>query len=276
MVKSNAVQDIIKKEGRPAIGSIVMLQSPLGAEEMGKAGFDFVAVDLQHSEINSANLMQIFQALDLNNVIKLVRTGLYNEVQLAEALDFGADGIIVPLVSTPAVAAAAATLFPPDGNRSFGMLRNFTPPGEANKKVMFFPMIETREGLDNIEEIVKVEGVSGVMIGACDLSLSMGYSVTSPHDPEVYLALKKIIEACHSAGKIAGCFCPSREEAQNYLRLGADAILNGADITFVSKGAATEIASVKQFVMDMKAGKFDDMALIPKEAGKAYEPLGQE
>ena len=136
--------------GRPSFGSWLSLADPIAAELIGRAGFDFVIADTQHGGVTWENLLPVLQAVELGGASALVRVGWNDPMQIMRALDLGALGVIVPMVSTPeqAYSAAQAARFPPDGVRSFGRVRShYTSSPDQVAEPLCFVMIETADAM---------------------------------------------------------------------------------------------------------------------------------
>ena len=147
------------------------------AEMMAHAGFDWLVVDLQHGIIDYTDLAAMLPAISGAPTTPLVRVASNNLPEINKVLDAGAMGVIVPLVNTAEQAAAAvsACLYPPDGTRSFGPTRAAMWGGrgyaqEANGQIACIVMVETQEGLDNLDAIVATPHLGGVYVGPADLA----------------------------------------------------------------------------------------------------------
>ena len=170
------------------------LSSPnsYGAEVVGHSGFDSVTVDMQHGMIGFDAAMPMLQALSATPAMPIVRVPSLNGPQIMQALDAGAYGIICPMISTEddARAFVSACRYPPHGERSFGPTRGLLYGGadyfaKANDTILTLAMIETQQGLDNLDAILAVEGLDGVFIGPNDLCLALGLAPSSePADPK--------------------------------------------------------------------------------------------
>jgi 4-hydroxy-2-oxoheptanedioate aldolase len=152
------------------------------AEIAGHTGFDWVCIDAQHGPMGTDTMLAMLQVLTLTGTPTFVRTPWHDPGLIMKVLDGGAVGVIVPMGSTAseAAAAAAACRYPPRGIRSMGPSRAqfLTPCYSArvgDSIALCVPMIETLEGVENVERIVEVPGVDGIFIGPGDLSLAEGY-----------------------------------------------------------------------------------------------------
>ena len=170
--------------GSKLISGWVNSANPLVVEAMASAGFDAVTLDMQHGEFNVANIMTAIQAIDTTGAVPLVRVPWNHPPDIMKALDFGAQGVICPLIETPEAAAAfvAACRYPPLGGRSYGPVRAGIRGGPdyheyANQMVMTMPMIETKLGLQNLGAILDVPGIDAIFVGPSDLAQSLGQQI---------------------------------------------------------------------------------------------------
>jgi 4-hydroxy-2-oxoheptanedioate aldolase len=199
-------------EGRPSLGAWFASGSPVIAELAGRAGLDWVLLDAQHGAVSDADLLPCIQAVGLGGSPALVRVGSDDPRLIMRALDLGAAGVVVPLVSTPeqATAAVAATRYPPAGTRSFGPVRRHygtghDSTGAAVAEPLCLAMIETTAGLDAIDRIAATPGLDGVFIGPVDLSLDLGLGLPDFSDlGSLREPIGRIVTAARRHGIIAG------------------------------------------------------------------------
>jgi 4-hydroxy-2-oxoheptanedioate aldolase len=213
----------------PVVGYWMTLDSPVLAERLAGVGYDYVVLDAQHGELDGRAQLAGLLALDAAaGSAGLVRVEANSATAIGRALDLGAAGVIVPLINTAEDAAAAVTAarYPPRGSRSYGPLRSDLrigpTPAEANTTVLVLAMIETADGLAQVESIAATPGLDGVYVGPSDLSLGLGAEV--PGDPavaeEFEAALTRIRAACQANNIIAGIHTPSGEAAAERLAQG--------------------------------------------------------
>jgi 4-hydroxy-2-oxoheptanedioate aldolase len=250
----NPVKNKIAKSG-PAIGTWVGLASPTGAETLGRAGFDFLLLDAQHAGVTWDNMVHLLQAVAISGTPSVVRVGWNDPALIMRALDLGATGVVIPMVSTPAEAAraAAATRYPPLGNRSFGPLRNGATPDEANANVLCLPMVETAESLEHLEAIITTPGVDGVFIGPMDLALSLGHALDyGAFHPSVLQAVDDVVRLCHAHGKLAGTVSMNPSVTEDLLGRGIDFLTVGSDGGYVMQGARSDLEHVRSWLENNK------------------------
>ena len=168
--------------GKACVNGWLAIPSGFSAEVMAQCGWDSITVDMQHGVQDYSTMVQCFQAMTAHPITPLVRVPWNEPGIIGKALDGGAWGIVCPMVNNKAEAQALATacLYPPAGKRSNGPIRA-AMYGEAsnyqkiaNDEVLVIPMIETQEGIDKIDEILSVPGITGIYIGPSDMGLSLG------------------------------------------------------------------------------------------------------
>ena len=166
-----------------SIGSWLQFSQPAHAEILAKAGFDWLAVDLEHSVIDLREAEDLIRIIELCDVVPLVRMSSNNPVQIARIMDAGAHGVIVPMINDKQEAKAAvdAVFYPPKGQRSVGLARAHGYGATFEEYRNWLPengivivQIENNRGVENLREILSVEGVFGFIVGPYDLSSSLG------------------------------------------------------------------------------------------------------
>jgi 4-hydroxy-2-oxoheptanedioate aldolase len=236
------------------IGYWVVLDNPIGTERIARSGYDYVALDAQHGLIGYSGVLHGLLAIDASgSAVGLVRVEANNPTPIGKALDAGAAGVIVPLINTAddAAAAVAACRYPPAGIRSYGPMRSALRigpvPAEANDAVLVFGMIETPEGLANVEAIAATPGLDGLYIGPSDLALAVGGS--SPADPSIThafdAALVRVRDACDANGIVAGIHSASGDIAAKRLAAGFTFVSIASDLTHLELSARSHLATAK-------------------------------
>jgi 2-keto-3-deoxy-L-rhamnonate aldolase RhmA len=180
--------------------------SPFGLELAGGCGAEWIGIDVQHGDLELTDVAPLAR---VSPVPVLVRLASHDEAQLARVLDAGVDGVIVPAAESAGQAQhlVQAAYFPPRGRRSQGLARAALI-GPRDQPLLL-PMIETRAGLDHLDDILGVDGVDGVFLGPYDLSLSLGRE--SVLDGAVVSAIESVIGRTGGAGRITGIFTGNRE-----------------------------------------------------------------
>ncbi len=198
--------------GTKAINGWVAIPSPFSTEAYAAQGWDSVTLDMQHGAVNFSDVVPLLQAVCQSNVTPMVRVPWNDPASIMRVLDAGAYGIICPMINTKAEAQAFVTSgrYPPIGARSAGPFRAAQYAGpdyiqNANDEILLIAMIETREAVKNLPDILAVKGLDGVYVGPSDLSLSLGKPPTlDPSDPEVLEAMQTIAKTTRAKGMIAG------------------------------------------------------------------------
>jgi 2-dehydro-3-deoxyglucarate aldolase len=189
--------------GEASIGSWMQIPHSAVAEVMGQAGYDWVAVDLEHGSIDVHQLPDLFRALEAGGTLPLVRVAEGTVKDCQQALDAGAGGVIVPRIETAAQLSrvVAACAWPPAGERGVGFSRanlfgkHFAEYSEEAQAPLVIAMIEHVRALDDLDAIAATPGLDAILIGPYDLSASMG--LTARFDrPEFAAAIDQIRDVC--------------------------------------------------------------------------------
>lgn len=238
------------QRGETVRGAWCTSPSSVSAEAMAAVGFDYVCVDLQHGAIDYSDAVPMFQAISGQGATPLARVPSNDLGTIGKVLDAGALGVVVPLVSTPedAAAAVAACHYPPAGGRSFGPVRASTVVGSREiadlDQVLVAVMVETREGLDRIDEIAATPGVDAIYIGPADLALALGLPPAYERpEPEHAAAIDRIREACERHGVIPGIHCADGAMATRRLQQGFRMTTVANDLVSMRTHAAAELAT---------------------------------
>lgn len=237
-------------ENRPVVNGWLAIPSGYSAEIVGHQGFDAVTVDLQHGMIDFASALNMLQALSATPAVPLVRVQNNNPAQIMRMLDAGAYGIICPMISTADEARTfvAACRYSPQGNRSFGPARGLLYggadyPQNANREILTLAMIETREGLTNLDAILATDGLDGVFIGPNDLSLTLTGTASAESDhPEMLAAVEQVIASCRQRQKVAGIFCTSGTAAARRIAEGFQFVTPANDVMQLGRASREAIA----------------------------------
>lgn len=247
-MRPNTVKERLLK-GESIVNGWLGIPSSLSAEILGLSGFDSVTVDLQHGMIAFDAALPMLQALSATAAIPLVRVPSNNGPQIMSLLDAGAYGVICPMISTADQAAAfvSACRYPPKGDRSFGPSRAILYGGDdyyqhANDTILTLAMIETQQGLDQLDEILAVDGLDGIFIGPNDLSLALGQAPSSePKADVVVKAIAHILARAQVHGKIPGIFCSSGQAAAMRIQQGFKFVVPGNDANILKQAAVAAV-----------------------------------
>lgn len=236
-------------EGRTAFGVWSMMPDAFGAELVAGAGYDYVCVDGQHGLADFSSMVSIFQSVRASGAAPLTRVLANDAGLIGRVLDAGALGAIVPLVNDAeeAARAVAACRYPPEGVRSYGPVRAAKVVGskateDLAGEVLCFVMVETREGLEKVEEISATPGLDGIYVGPADLAISLGLAPTLEITEKAHVeAVDRIREACRDRGIVCGIHCGSGEWARKHAEAGFDVVTVATDATMLKKSARREL-----------------------------------
>ena len=239
--------------GKPAIGCWATTAETVYAEVLGHAGYDFVIVDPQHGTIELSTLAPVLQAIQAGGGKGIVRVPSHEYRDIGKALDLGALAVVIPLVETAdeAAAAVSACRFPPHGTRSWGAIRTGLLIGNEEPRELerfgCFVMIETVRGLDDIDAIAAVDGLTGIFVGPADLAISLGMST----DPSVWsdeqrarhvAATDRVRDACKRAGIVPGILVGNPARARGYIETGFQAVTASLDVVVMESGSVRDLA----------------------------------
>jgi 4-hydroxy-2-oxoheptanedioate aldolase len=230
--------------GRPATAGWCSMPGGFSAEIMASMGWDTVIIDTQHGMIGYPDMLAMLQAISTTAATPMVRVSWNSPGEIMRALDSGAYGVICPMINDAAECAAfvQACRYPPDGYRSSGPTRAAIYGGadyqaKANGEMLTFAMVETAQGLANVEAIVATPGLDGVYIGPSDLSLALGGPPGQDSDaPGLMAAFDRILAACKAAGVRVGVHTNSVAYSQKMIARGFDLVTVGSDTRFLGSG----------------------------------------
>lgn len=249
------------KKTKMSIGSWLSTGSPYIAEIMAKAGFEWLVIDMEHSAANGIMMVQrLIQVIDLSGCKPLVRVGSSDPLQIKLVLDAGAKGIIVPMVNSKddALAVVRAAKYAPQGRRGVGLWRaqgygrNFKEYFDTfNDEGLVIAQVEHIDAIDNIIEILAVDGIDGFIVGPYDLSASIG----APGDfsnPGYLKAIKKLENVIAQTNKWVGIHIvhPDRKVLRERLAKGYNFIAYGVDFTYLTSIVDDEVNYIEQLLQE--------------------------
>jgi 2-dehydro-3-deoxyglucarate aldolase len=254
-VKNNSLKQKLQSN-KLTVGSWVTIGHPSVVEILSNAGFDWLTIDMEHTSIDYSMAQVLISTVQSSKMAALVRVAKNEEVIIKKVLDAGADGIIVPSINSAKDArqAVAFTQYPPLGKRGVGLYRaqkygnGFEQYKEwLSKSVVVIAQIEHFEAINNIEEIVKTEGIDGVIIGPYDLSGSYGLPGDFEH-PEFLSAIEKYETACRENNKIMGFHViePRWDQLKMKISDGYKFLAFSTDFLFMGRMAQNEMKSLKE------------------------------
>jgi 2-dehydro-3-deoxyglucarate aldolase len=239
------------RSGELLIGTLISLPSPEVTELLASSGFDWLFIDAEHGAFNPQQVQSMLQAAGQCPCVVRVPSG--DEVWIKKALDIGSDGIIVPQVHTPEQARKIISYckYSPQGSRGVGIGRahHYGLGFEyyiknANRHTAVILQAESRQAIENIDEIIALEGIDAILIGPYDLSASLG-KIGQVNDVEVTNAIDRIAEACNQASVRLGFFGVNAAAVKPYIKKGFTLITVGVDCLFLNKSAADTLAEVR-------------------------------
>jgi 4-hydroxy-2-oxoheptanedioate aldolase len=233
------------------------LPYPIVAETLGREGFPAVTIEGQHGLWDLSAMLTGIAAVRQGGAAPVVRVPVGDFATVSRVLDFGAEGIIAPMINTAADARAfaASAKYPPVGERSWGPHRVTTLAGlpdqsvylrEANDHIITLAMIETRTALTNLDAIVDTPGIDGLFLGPSDLSIALSDGKTlDPQSKDVERELDRIVAATRRAGKIAGAYCHTPERALALVERGVRFLAVMSDLAMLRAGIAAAMKVLK-------------------------------
>jgi 4-hydroxy-2-oxoheptanedioate aldolase len=252
-VKENNVRTIWKRGGA-VINGWLGIPSSVAAENMAQAQWDALTVDLQHGLVDYTSAVPMLQAISTTTATTpLARVPWLEPGIIMKLLDAGAYGIVCPMINTRAECEAfvGACRYAPAGYRSFGPVRAAWYAGpdyfkHANETVITMAMIETRQAVENLDEILSVPGLDSLYIGPNDLAISLGCAPSGvPTDPIVLDAIKTIVAGGKRHGVYAGIHCGSTAMAKQMIELGFQFVTLLADNAFLAAAAKEAVGEMR-------------------------------
>jgi 2-keto-3-deoxy-L-rhamnonate aldolase RhmA len=240
--------------GETLLGSFLSLGSPLVAEIVGGAGFDFALIDLEHGAVGEASALAQMQALAATGCAGLVRVESTARQRVHRVLDSGAHGVMFPRIDSPADAAAAvaAMRYPPHGVRGVATVTRASQFGPAfqdyfnnSNHLLTVLQIESRTALESVEQIAAVDGAAVLFLGPFDLSFDLGIPGEFSH-PKFEAAVVRVAQAAQTRRIHAGILLPPGHDLAPYQRLGYRFILAGSDAAYLRQSVAAAAGSLQK------------------------------
>jgi len=246
--------------GKIAVGALVHIGHPEITEMLSHVGYDWLFIDGEHGPFGIETLQTMLQAMSGTKTVPVIRVPWHEAGLIKQALDIGAYGIVIPLVSTKQDAEdfVRAMKYPPAGIRgvmprraSRYMLDAKEYFATADEELLTIVQIETKSGVENISEILSVDGIDAYCLGPTDLSASLGH-IGEPNHPEVEEAIERIVAAGKEAHKIGGIYVPSVDITQKRIEQGFQPILQGSDWRFIMGAAQESLTKIRRFMNDLE------------------------
>ena len=252
-MRKNKLKELFKAN-KPIINSWLSIPSSFSAEVMANQGWDSVTIDMQHGLIDYSNAANMLQAISTTETTPLARVNWNEPGQIMKILDAGCYGVICPMVSNRKETErfVQACQYPPKGYRSFGPIRANIYAGSdyakhADNEILKLAMIETKEALEKLDEILDTPNLDGIYIGPADLSLAIGEEpgFDRPENSKAYSHILKILEASKKRNLLTGLHNGTPEYAQKMLDKGFNLVTVGSDSRYISAGAKNDLEILK-------------------------------
>jgi len=244
----------IWKAGGAVVNGWLAIPTAFSAETMAHQGWDSLTIDLQHGVVDYQAAVNMLTAISTTNTVPVVRVPWLDPGILMKVLDAGAYAVICPMVNTreDAEKLVAATHYQPRGTRSFGPVRALLYGGadyaqHANDTIVVFAMIETKQALDNLDDILSVKGLDAIYIGPSDLSLALGCTPTFDDvDKPVAEAIDRILAKAKEHGLVAGIHNGTPEAALKRIEKGFRFVTISSDARLMAAGAKQVIGKMAE------------------------------
>ena len=251
-MRENRLRTIWKSGGAVVNGWLAIANS-FSAETMAHQGWDSLTIDLQHGVVDYQGMVPMLQAISTTATVPVVRVPWLEPGIWMKTLDAGAYGVICPMINSreDAQKLVAYTHYAPRGTRSFGPVRALLYggadyPTHANDTIVTFAMIETAKALDNLDDILSVEGLDAIYIGPSDLSLALGCTPTFDDlDPQAAQAVEHILARAKAHGIVAGIHNGTAESALKRIAKGFQFVTVSSDARLMAAGAQGVIAKMR-------------------------------
>jgi 2-keto-3-deoxy-L-rhamnonate aldolase RhmA len=250
----NAFAQLLKnRQNKMPVGTWLMSASPLVAEAIGTAGFDWAVLDMEHSPLDLMGLVHLLQAVGNTTMQPVVRVPWNDTVTVKRVLDAGASTVLFPFIQNAEEArrAVAATRYPPQGVRGMagmGRASKFgTTPSyftSANAGICTLLQLETREAIANLEAIAAVPGVDALFVGPADLSGTMGHVGLLDH-PEVHAQMADAARRANALGMPIGSVGGNPDTVATYRAMGYDYLAVASDLGLLMRAAQAAAAAVR-------------------------------
>jgi 2-keto-3-deoxy-L-rhamnonate aldolase RhmA len=237
----------------PPIGTWILSASPIVAEAVGHAGFDWAVVDMEHAPLDMMGVVHLLQALGNTRSLPVVRVPWNDAVVVKRVLDAGATTLMFPFIQNAddARRAVQATRYPPNGVRGvagmsrasrFGTDTHYI--GRADSGIGVIAQIETQDAVRVLEDIAAVDGIDALFVGPADLSASLGYPGQSRH-PAVIEAMTAAAQRARAVGMPIGTVGDSPESVVRQRAMGYDFVAVGSDLGLLMRGAQSAIQALR-------------------------------
>lgn len=243
------------REGRPQLGTFAKFSDPSSVEILGLAGFDFIIIDREHTQLGSDDMVNLIRAAERRRITPIVRVRSLDAADILHALDAGALGVQIPQVNTAAYARAAvdAVKYPPLGRRGFAATQRSADYGFSNpaayaaasdEDTLLVCYCETKEAVENLDAILATPGIDVVFLGPADLSASYG-CIGRVNEPVVQNAIETALQKIRASGKAAGTVCRDASGARALASRGFTYISLDSDQGILGREATRHVADFR-------------------------------
>jgi 4-hydroxy-2-oxoheptanedioate aldolase len=238
--------------GSPVFGVWAALPDAFAAELMCVPGVDYICIDQQHGLVDYNDMVAMLRAIEgRGSTVPVTRVPANQAWIIGKALDAGAQGVVVPMVSSraEAEAAVAACRYSPKGVRSFGpvrasMVMDSRDTAVVGDSVLCLVMVETREGVERVDEIASTPGLDGIYVGPADLALGLGLPPNlDKEEPEHVAAVDRILKSCQRHGIVPGIQCGSGKSAAKFAERGFRFVTFTKDSSLLPAAVEKEVAA---------------------------------
>ncbi|MEQ9642599.1 MAG: aldolase/citrate lyase family protein [Alphaproteobacteria bacterium] len=251
-MRANNVKKIFRAGGN-VVNAWCAIPNGFAAEALAQENFDSVTVDMQHGMVDFQRGIELLQGISTTNKTPLARVSWNEPGQIMKILDAGAYGIVCPMINNKEECEkfVGACRYYPTGYRSFGPARAAIYGGadyyaKADSTILTFAMIETREALDKLDEIMSVKALDAIYVGPSDLAISLGVNPAGvPTDKKVLKAIDDILKVAKKHKKVGGIHCGSGDMAAAMFKKGFQFCTLMNDVRLMGIGAKAEIAAAR-------------------------------
>ena len=262
------------REGKPSIGTWLSLGSPLAAEQLTQAGFDWLNIEQEHAAVDATLTQYILQAISIGDTVPMVRVPWNAGDWIKRALDAGAYGLVIPMVNSreEAELAVGSAKYPPEGVRSIGGVRPRLYGGpdyveHANEEIVVVVQIEHVEAVKHARDILSVPGIDAYFIGPNDLCMSLGLPPSlEPDFPRFWEALDEVKRIAAECGVAPGIHVATAERACRMIEAGYQFISIASDAAFMATGASAAVRQVRDRAPAPPVG-LRDASVLSKQHG---------
>jgi len=241
-------------EGGAVINGWLGIPSSVSAENMARAGWDSLVIDMQHGLVDYSSAVPMLQAISTTDTVPMARVPWNLPDLMMKMLDAGAYGIVCPMINTRAQCEEFISncRYAPKGRRSFGPTRAVWYAGSdyarhANDTIITMAMIETQEAMDNLDEILSTPGLDAIYVGPADLGLSLvGIPAADPANETTRTAIKTIAEACKRHKVAAGIHCYAPPYAKEMVSWGYQFVTLASDNALLANMAKATVGAMRE------------------------------